>query len=337
MLPETVGSPLYGWIIKNYIKKYVQQKNLDEFIVHGVGLWAFAGALLKRDYGRKVKTISSYFTTAMHEIYWLMQGVSIKDHGVSLKAKYVFAYITSYLILKPVESYLLKRMDRIIVHYDSTKRIITNGFNVNESRIVKTSYFTETYAKKTGEARKIDRRLLDKEPLCAVICRQTPRKGVNLIIRALERIPSEKRPHTLIVGTGDLLEKHKKLVDKLGLGEHVTFTGYVEDINPILENIDVFIQASLQEGSGSISVLEAMKRGIPIVSTSCDGVPEDIEDMKTGLLVEPGNIGGISTAIMRILDNKALAKKLGRNAKKEYEKKFNYENMVNSISKVYNS
>jgi glycosyltransferase involved in cell wall biosynthesis len=83
----------------------------------------------------------------------------------------------------------------------------------------------------------------------------------------------------------------------------------------------------VEEGSGAISLLEAMKKGVAIVTTSCDGIPEDFINGETGILVEPGNANQMANAIETLLKDKDKRRKLGENAMLDYQKRFTFEKM----------
>jgi starch synthase len=77
-----------------------------------------------------------------------------------------------------------------------------------------------------------------------------------------------------------------------------------------------------------------MKMGIPIISTACDGIIEDIEHNKSGILVPKENPKAMAKAIERLLNNPGQARKLGYNAKRRYEEKFRPELVAGDIKKL---
>ena len=80
-----------------------------------------------------------------------------------------------------------------------------------------------------------------------------------------------------------------------------------------------------------------MSQGIPIVTTACDGIPEDIKDGYSGLLVPPHNPTLLANAIVKVVKNKRLARSLAANARKTYENKFMFSAMKNDIQKFLRS
>ncbi|MFQ6127261.1 MAG: glycosyltransferase family 4 protein, partial [Candidatus Heimdallarchaeota archaeon] len=268
-------------------------------------------------------------------------GIRVEDYGISVKLKYIIAYLFALFFLRPFEKLFLDENDAIIVHYSSTKDMLTREFGVNPKRIMKIPYHVELYEKgaphvlnpKKGNGLED---VIKKRPLCVTVCRQEPRKGINYLIRAVKVIlDSGHVVNTVVVGSGSLLEKNKKLARKLGIEDNILFTGFVADVLPFLQNADLFVFSSLQEGSGALSILDAMKMGVPIVSTACDGIREDIEDGVSGLLVPPRNEYVLAKRIIELINDKKLATELGRNAANEWRRRFDAKKMVEGIRDCY--
>ena len=80
----------------------------------------------------------------------------------------------------------------------------------------------------------------------------------------------------------------------VGLDRSVAQPGYVSDVAPYLSAADIFVLPSLSECSGSVSVLEALRAGKPVIASACDGLPEDLLDGQDSLLVAPGDVGALA-------------------------------------------
>jgi len=120
-------------------------------------------------------------------------------------------------------------------------------------------------------------------------CRLVPIKGVGHLIRAVTLLRSDFPDVRLeIAGSGPERVALEREVTSLGMDNHVKFLGWQADLMSVLARWDVFALPSLEEGFG-IAALEAMAAGLPIVATSVGGIPELIEDGRTGWLVPPGN------------------------------------------------
>ena len=94
-----------------------------------------------------------------------------------------------------------------------------------------------------------------------------------------------------------------KLVRKNNISDKVTFTGWVKDILPYLDSSEIFVLSSKREGFG-YSLLEAMARGLPVVSTDTPFGPDEIlENGKYGILVEMNNIPQMKNALKSLIIN----------------------------------
>ena len=337
---QTAGFPIISYKLAKYIKKIVKDENLKKYITLGVGPWGLAGAVLKKR-GEKNLVVNHYSTTLRNENYWYMRGARIQDFGLWTKIKYTFEYLLVSLFLVPFEKKLFKYSDFFVVHYQSTKKMLMEEAKITAKKIKVIPYYTTLYSRKENTEQK-DKGSPDviadkRRPMCITICRQEPRKGLNYLIRAykilLEDYKYEINP--IIIGSGDLLNRERRLAKKLGVADKIKLLGFVENTVPYLENADIYAFAPLQEGSGSISILEAMKYGLPIVTSDCDGIPEDIEDGVSGLIVPKEDERSLAEAIKNLLDNRSMASSLGENAAKTYNDKFSMGGMAIGLEGLF--
>ena len=168
-----------------------------------------------------------------------------------------------------------------------------------------------------------------------VLARLEPQKGHEYLLEALPLL-IEKYPDFVlnIIGCGSLEKKLKNQAKDLNLGQKVVFWGRRLDPENILPQMDFFILPSLWEGLG-IAILEAQAVGLPVLASKTGGIPEIIEDGKTGLLFEPANPPAIFAAIDKLLSNQELAEKMVKNAYQQVNEKFNLSKMVKAYEKLY--
>ena len=107
----------------------------------------------------------------------------------------------------------------------------------------------------------------------------------------------------------------------------VVFAGHVDDVGAAIAASSFLLVASLREGMPHV-VLEAMSLGVPVVATAVAGVPEMIEDGRSGLLVPPGDPGLAARAVMRALADGVLARGLAGEAKRRVAAEFSLDAMV---------
>jgi Glycosyltransferase len=116
----------------------------------------------------------------------------------------------------------------------------------------------------------------------------------------------------------------------------VLFLPAVSNPAEVLQEIDIFVMPSLQEGLG-LSLLEAQACAIPVVASNVGGIPTIVRHDVNGLLVAPREAPALAGAIMRIMDDKTLAMRLGRQGRCDVEQKFNLEIMTKQVEAVYAS
>ncbi len=175
----------------------------------------------------------------------------------------------------------------------------------------------------------------DQDYLVATIGRLSKEKNQILFLEAAQQLITRHR-HVkfLIVGSGPEEHKLKQKAEQMRLSANVIFTGLISDISPIYQAIDLFVLSSLTEGI-PMTILEAMASRVPVVATRVGGVPELIDDRKTGLLVPSNNALKLADRIEALMLNQGLQKELTINAFELVKSKFSLDSMVESYRKVY--
>jgi len=107
-----------------------------------------------------------------------------------------------------------------------------------------------------------------------------------------------------------------------------------EEIAEILSKASVFSFPSLKEGM-PLSVLEAMASAVPVVGSNIPGINDVIIHGENGILVPPRNPEALANAIMLLLEDRSLRRKLGQNARKVITEKYNWSKVINDLEKVY--
>ena len=205
--------------------------------------------------------------------------------------------------------------------------VIPNGINIEDYKI---PYSKEECRRKLGLP-------LDKN-IVLFVGNLILYKGPNVLIRAIPKIV-KKVPNTLFifVGKGKMRNELEKLANKLGIRNHVRFTGFVEEcLKPFYyKSADIFCLPSVMstESFGIVN-LEAMACGIPIVASRIGGVPDVIKDGENGLLVPPKYVNSLASSIIYLLENEGVRRKMGKNAK-EIVKNFTWNKVAKMVRKLY--
>jgi glycosyltransferase involved in cell wall biosynthesis len=131
------------------------------------------------------------------------------------------------------------------------------------------------------------------------VARLTPNKGVGVLIRAVHELRRRVPDSTLrltVGSTGELESELKGLTQSLQLGEVVTFTGWVDDVYPLLQTHSLFVLPSLSDGQ-PLCLLEALAHGLPCIGSAVSGIPDTLGDGRFGDLVPPGNVAALAQCL----------------------------------------
>lgn len=189
----------------------------------------------------------------------------------------------------------------------------------------------------TQEKQKIRKQMYEAEPddtVLLTIAALHPRKGLKYLLRAMKKIIEQKNnTRLIIIGVGPQKKELQKLTEKLKIQEKVNFLGQCENIPKMLKSSDLFVLPSVKEAFGLV-LLEAMAAQLPIVATNVGGIPEIIQDRKTGFLVEPHDADALAKTILMLLKNKPLREKISFLGSHRV-KQFDVERMVEKTKKIY--
>lgn len=191
----------------------------------------------------------------------------------------------------------------------------------------------------SAEKRRMTRKALDTEDsfTCIHVGRFSEQKNHALLIRAFSRALGRMPNMTLLlVGDGELKGKAEVLVKELGVQQRVRMLGIREDIASLLFASDLFIFSSDWEGL-PLTVIEAMAAKLPVVSTRVGGVPDLVEDGRSGYLVEKGDERGLAEAIMRVAEDPNGAKGMGEEACKVAQDRFDISRTTAEYEGLYAS
>ena len=144
-----------------------------------------------------------------------------------------------------------------------------------------------------------------ERPAVVTVCGLYGRKGVAELIAAFERIvPRHAHAHLYIVGDGPARARFEAQAEASIVRQQIHFEGFKLNPEPYLQAADVFVLASRRESSPLV-ILEAREAHCAIVATAVDGIPEQLDEGRAGLLVPRGDIVALATAIGRLLDDPA--------------------------------
>jgi glycosyltransferase involved in cell wall biosynthesis len=172
-------------------------------------------------------------------------------------------------------------------------------------------------------------------PLVGVVARLVPEKGIDGFLRAAASL-AVRHPGAAfaIVGDGPLRAELEGQAAALGLDGRVRFLGARRDVRALLPALDVLAVPSRSEGT-PLTIVEAMLAGTPVVATAVGGIPEQVDDGRTGLVVAPDDDDALIAALDRLLSDHRLARALAARAGVQARRRFGHAAMVRRIEDVY--
>ena len=165
-----------------------------------------------------------------------------------------------------------------------------------------------------------------------------PVKGVSYFLDAIPAIVSEV-PSARFVFLGGGAKEGPALRDKaraLGIEPFVTFTGHRRDVHRFYEMMDISVLTSLSEGL-SVTLLESMSHGLPVVATNVGGNPEVVIDGRTGYLVPPKDDHSLADRIIKLARDPDLRIRMGEEGRRRVERDFQLRDVANRYLDLYRS
>jgi glycosyltransferase involved in cell wall biosynthesis len=161
------------------------------------------------------------------------------------------------------------------------------------------------------------------------------RKGHDLALRALAELARGGRAVRLwIAGEGPERAALQALAQSLGIGERARLLGRRADVPDLLAAADVVAMPSRAEGMG-VAALEAMAAGRPVVAARVGGLGEAVQHERTGLLVEPDDAPALAAALARLVDDRALAARLGAAGPARIAERYHASRMCDAYDALY--
>ncbi|MFQ5661900.1 MAG: glycosyltransferase family 4 protein [Candidatus Paceibacteria bacterium] len=160
-------------------------------------------------------------------------------------------------------------------------------------------------------------------------------KGLPFVIRAVHSLAKKGYNIALfIISDGEERIRLQRFIEKLGLKDRVFLAGHVDRASELLTAFDIFTLTSKKEGLPYV-LLEAGLAGLPAVATKIGGIPEIVENMKSGILVHPKNALEVERALSFLIDFKNKRESFGNTLQEKVEKGFTLEQMVSETVNLY--
>ncbi len=323
----TEGGPLEEDLLGAGVKTYILGKRLG--FDPGVILKL---ARIMRDEGIKIVHVHTPLANNWGVPAALLSGVRTivrTEHGLFRRERHFYYFINAVLGLfnrRILACSNRAKESHVVMDPFSRKKYKTiyNGIDV-----ARYSSFGDT------RALRAELGLPEGTPVVGIIGSLIALKGHATFLRMAELVAGERTDvRFLIVGEGPLRQDLEAQARALGLSDRVIFAGVHRDIPEILSLMDVFVLSSTSEAH-PLTILEAMAAGKPVVATDVGGNAESVVDGETGFIVPSEDGEKLFERVKRLLDDPALAQRMGRRGFERVSQEFTVERMVSQTEAVY--
>ncbi len=268
---------------------------------------------------------------------WLARVPAVVSTPAAIAGRYLVKEAWRKALYRLIDVTTDRLVDRYIVVNGASVGVLTDRHRVPASRItvIPNGIELERYdpARAARGAWRAGPGIPNDAFLLGALGRLTWEKGFADLIRAFPPL-AEKGVWLVIGGEGPQRGELAALAQALDIEDRCLLAGFVEDVPGVLADIDLFVLPSHIEGHPMV-LLEAMAMARPIVATAIPGVRDTIADGVDGRLVPLGNGRALTRAIATLCDDRAGARRLGRNARKKVKLEYTVERMVRRTAALY--
>jgi glycosyltransferase involved in cell wall biosynthesis len=235
--------------------------------------------------------------------------------------------------------YVLKKADLITTDSLSAIRTI-GGFGVDEEKVKLVVHGVDLglfHPIENNEEFKKEMRIRQNYQVVISTRNLEPAYDVGTLIKAIPYVIDEcPNTYFLIVGDGILRRQLEELACKLGVAKNVRFVGSVSnrEMPKFLGVSDIFVSSSLSD-TRSVSLLEAMANGLPVVVTDLDGNKECVKEGVNGFLFSKGDFKALAEKIIYLLGDEDTRRRFGAISRRYVEKEGSYEKEMKKMEKLY--
>jgi glycosyltransferase involved in cell wall biosynthesis len=246
-----------------------------------------------------------------------------------------------------IERFLARRTDRVITISPRQRHDITQVYRIappDKVVVVPLGFDLRPFVE-AGQARGTRERIALRVPsdvlyppgvpLVGYVGRLTAVKNPALFVNMAQRVlASVPEAHFVIVGDGELRAEVERRIVDLGLSERITLAGWQRELSSVYGALDVLVLPSLNEGT-SVTAIEAMAAGVPVVATTVGGMPDLVADGRTGLLAPSGDVVALADHVVRLLCAPELARSLALAGQEDVLARFGVQRLVRDMEDLY--
>jgi glycosyltransferase involved in cell wall biosynthesis len=169
-----------------------------------------------------------------------------------------------------------------------------------------------------------------------IVANLSPRKGVGELLQAVARLKADGHPIRLTLAGGGQIDRYKAEAEELGITGRVDFTGWVsgKDVHGLLRSRSALVLPSYQEGF-PMAIIESLSAGLPVIATPVGSIGEMMKNGDDCLLVQPGDVDGLTAALLTMATDAALRDRLKENGKALYAQHFDIDGYMQRMIALY--
>ncbi len=188
-----------------------------------------------------------------------------------------------------------------------------------------------------GKASRTELDIPDEALVLGFAGRMDPVKRIDLLLSAYKQVSSQfPQLWLLLVGEGKMKQAWQQHAEKLGIAGKVIWAGFRQDMPRMMSAMDVYVQATGNEGL-SLSILEAMAAGKPVIASQVGAANELLIHRQTGWLIPPGSIGHLVEAIQAAIQQPDLFFEIAKAARQKVLNSYSVNAMVTGYQQLYHS
>ena len=222
----------------------------------------------------------------------------------------------------------------VTVSSELKQHLVAEGFPNDKVNVIYNGIDVGPLPEASARARVRQQLSLDERTIVVgTVARLDPVKDLQTLVRALG-VPRADRPMTLLViGDGPERAGIEAAAREAGVDSFVRFLGHRDDARDLLAGCDMYANSSISEGI-SLTILEAMAAGLPVIATRVGGTPE-IVDTSCGRLVPSRDPAGLASMLSELAGDASLRCELGRAARSRVEQRFTLDRMIAEYRDAY--
>lgn len=301
------------------IKEFLQLEQPDIVFLNStkVGFWGALACRFLKSRPKVIYRIGGFAFT--EDVNWAKQWLYFLLEKISASWKDV-------IIVNSQHNFDLALQRRIAPA--SKLKLIRNGVDVSRMQFLARKEARGEFLRMAGIA--VDEDLF----VVGTVANFYANKGIEYLIECAALV-AKTHPETLfvIIGDGPLRSLIEEKVEALRVSSNVKLLGAIPEARKYFKEFDLFVLSSVKEGF-PWTLLEAAAAGVPIVATAVGGVPEFVENERTGLLVEAKNPGKLAEAIKKLIENSDMRKRVTREALSRLEQEYSLQTVLQKSEQV---